>query len=68
MATKHALMLEQEADKFIKSGHLEAAEHLLRRDLSFSLQTMGLDAQWTKRLAAEVKVIDKFMSVPPLEI
>lgn len=66
-ATGHARDLEKEADRFIEGGHLEAAEHLLRRDLRFSVQALGLDDQWTKRLAAQVKVIDQFLQVPPLE-
>jgi hypothetical protein len=60
--------LEKEADKFIAGGHIDAAEHLLRRDLRFSVQTLGLDDQWTKRLAAEVKTIDQFLKVPPLQL
>lgn len=67
-ALEQARDLEKEADKYIAGGHLEAAEHLLRRDLRFSIQTLGLDDQWSKRLAAEVKVIDQFLKVPPLEI
>jgi hypothetical protein len=67
-ASGHVRDLEREADKFIAGGHIDAAEHLLRRHLRFSVQTLGLDDQWSKRLAAEVKTIDQFLKVPPLQL
>jgi predicted kinase len=57
IARQHASDLSVDAQICLTRGHAATAEHLLRRNLRFSVSALGLDARETVDAAARLKAV-----------
>lgn len=51
----HSVRLEREAFEALKVGHVDAARHILKRDLAYTLWTQGYDDEDSQRLLKEME-------------
>lgn len=54
---KHTKKLEDEAMGALKQGRVDAAKHLLKRDLAYTMHTQGFDDDDSQRLLKEVLLL-----------
>ncbi|MGH9549775.1 MAG: hypothetical protein ACRD3W_10390, partial [Terriglobales bacterium] len=54
IARQHASVLNDQANECLSHGHVAAAEHILRRNLQFSVGALGLDADETVNAAQQL--------------
>jgi hypothetical protein len=58
-AENHTRELERDTIKAMKQGNLDAAEHYLERNLSFTLWTQGMKDEDSRRVSMEYAMVSK---------
>lgn len=56
---KHTKKLEEQAHEALKQGRVDAAKHLLKRDVAYTMGTQGFDDEDSQRLLKEISVLQK---------
>lgn len=65
---KHTKKLEEQAHEALKQGRVDAAKHLLKRDVAYTMGTQGFDDEDSQRLLKEIfvlQVMEKQRSTQP---